>query len=310
MNEADRERQRPTSHAQRHRVDAVDGYALAARRWSAVDPRACIVVAGATGVPQGFYRAFAERAVARGYDVVTFDYRGIGESAPATLRGFRMDYRDWGRLDLGGVLVDAATEGLPIHLVGHSFGGQALGLVPDPSLVVSMHAYGTGSGWHGWMTRREQLRVAMMWNLAGPLLVRTHGYLAWSRLGLGEDLPVDVYRQWKRWCRFPAYWFDDPAVAEEMRELYGRVTVPISAVNSTDDAWIPPAARDAFFAGYANAPVATRDLQPAEVGLRSVGHMGYFRRGSEPLWDELLDQLDVHDTPTTAPAPAPALSKT
>jgi predicted alpha/beta hydrolase len=33
--------------------------------------------------------------VARGYLAATFDYRGIGESAPATLRGFQVDIRDW-----------------------------------------------------------------------------------------------------------------------------------------------------------------------------------------------------------------------
>jgi len=274
-------------------VRALDDYPLAADRWSSTRARACIVVAGATGVPRGFYRAFAERASGRGYDVVTFDYRGIGESAPPSLRGFTMDYRDWGRYDLAGVLEDTASDGLPLHLVGHSYGGQALGLVPDPSVVTSMHTFGTGSGWHGWMPKTEQLRVRVMWNLVGPLLVRTHGYLAWSRLGLGEDLPIDVFHQWKHWCRFPAYWFDDPAVADEMRDAYARVTTPITAVNSIDDRWIPPAARDAFLPGYVNAPLTTHDLDPADLGLRALGHMGYFRRGSERLWDDLLDDLDA-----------------
>lgn len=275
-------------------IRALDGYALAARRYSTSGtPRANLVLAGATGVPQGFYRAFAEHAASRGYEVVTFDYRGIAESAPATLRGFRMDYRDWGRLDLAGVLAEVATDGVPIHLVGHSFGGQALGLVPDPALVRSMHAYGTGSGWHGWMPPLERVRARFLWGLVGPAVVGAFGYLAWSRLGMGEDLPLDVYRQWKRWCRFPAYWFDDPADGEELRRLFARVTVPITAVNSTDDPWIPPASRDAFLPAYSRAPRTTRDLDPREIGRDGVGHMGYFRRGSEQLWDELLADLDA-----------------
>lgn len=273
-------------------VRALDGYALAARRWSASEARACLVVAGATGVPQGFYRAFAQHASGRGYDVVTFDYRGVGESAPSTLRGFRMDYRDWGRLDLAGVVEDCAADAVPIHLVAHSYGGLALGLLPDPSAIRSMHSFGSGSGWHGWMTPRERIKVAFLWNVMGPLIVRTFGYLAWSRLGMGEDLPVHVYRQWKNWCRFPAFWFDDPDVADEMRELYQRITVPITATNSVDDPWITPAARDAFFVNYTHASVTTRDLHPSEIGRSRLGHMGYFRRGSERLWDELLDDLD------------------
>lgn len=271
-------------------VTAADGYVLGATRYPADDPRARIVMAGATGVPQRFYRHFAEYAAARGYDVITFDYRGVGESAPASLRGFRMDYRDWARLDLAAVVAEAAGD-LPVHLVAHSYGGQALGLLPDPSIVTSMHAFGSGSGWRGWMPRSEQPRVFFLWNVFGPVIVRSQGYLAWKRFGLGEDLPLDVYRQWKHWCRFPDYWFDDPDVSEEISALFARVTVPITATNSVDDRWSTPAARDAFYRHYVNADLTTRDLRPADIGQKSIGHMGYFRKGSESLWDSLLDDL-------------------
>ena len=271
-------------------VHAADGYPVATRCFEADGARARIVVAGATGVPQGFYRNFATHAAERGFEVITFDYRGVGDSAPATLRGFRMDYRDWSRLDMASVLQHASGD-LPLHLVSHSYGGHALGLLPDPSIVTTMHAYGTGSGWKGWMPRSERLRVAFLWNVMGPAIVGTQGYLAWKRFSLGEDLPVDVYRQWKRWCRYPGYWFDDPEIGEEMQGLFARVTVPITAINAVDDRWSSPAARDAFFSHYTNADLTVRDLRPAELGQSSIGHMGYFRRGSEPLWDELLDGL-------------------
>ena len=39
-------------------------------------------MAGATAVPQKFYRRFAEFARQQGYDTLTLDYRGIGQSAP------------------------------------------------------------------------------------------------------------------------------------------------------------------------------------------------------------------------------------
>lgn len=273
-------------------VEALDGYPIATRRYETDGARARIVVAGATGVPQGFYRSFAAHAAARGFDVITFDYRGVGDSAPDTLRGFRMDYRDWARLDMASVLHSASGD-LLLHLVSHSYGGHALGLLPDPSIVMTMHAYGTGSGWKGWMPRSERLRVAFLWNVFGPTIVSTRGYLAWKRFGLGEDLPVDVYRQWKRWCRYPGYWFDDPEIGAEMQALFARVTVPITAINAVDDRWSSPAARDAFFRHYVNADLTVRDLQPAELGQSSIGHMGYFRRGSEPLWDELLDELTL-----------------
>ena len=272
-------------------VIASDGYRLAARRYSVPEPRARIVMAGATGVPQGFYRRFASHAASAGFEVVTFDYRGIGDSAPATLRGFRMDYRDWGRLDLAAVVDETADDHLSTHLVGHSYGGQALGLLPDPSRLQSMHAFGTGTGWSGYMPRLEQLRVRVLWDLAGPVVTRSAGYLAWSRLGLGEDLPLDVYRQWKRWCRYPHHYFEDPDISAEMVALFDRVDIPIVAINSTDDRWIPPVSRDAFMSFYRNAQVTARDIRPSDVGATSLGHMGYFRQDATPLWDEVLADL-------------------
>ena len=272
-------------------VGAVDGVQLAARRFPVDDATARIVVAGATGVPQGFYTAFATYAQARGFDVITFDYRGIGRSAPASLRGFEVDYRDWARLDLAGVVEHFASD-IPLHIVAHSYGGHTLGLLPDPSVVSTMHAFGSGSGWHGWMPRAERIRVTFLWNVVGPVVVNSMGYLAWKRLGFGEDLPLGVYRQWKRWCRYPGYWFDDPEIGTQMDALFARVQVPITAVNSIDDRWASPAARDALFPHYVNCQLTTRDLHPGEIDRSSIGHMGYFRRGSESLWSAALDDLD------------------
>ena len=87
--------------AERVALSAADGYPITGMRYANAGPtRAHLIVAGATGVPQRFYRRFAEFAAAAGYSTMTLDYRGVGLSAPTTLKGFRMDYFDWGRLDL------------------------------------------------------------------------------------------------------------------------------------------------------------------------------------------------------------------
>ncbi|MFC3533628.1 alpha/beta fold hydrolase [Vogesella facilis] len=266
-------------------LTAADGYPLAATRYAAGAPLCGhLIVAGATGVPQGFYRRFAEYASARGFCVLTLDYRGIGKSRPASLKGFEMDYLDWARLDLAAAVAAMACDSVPLFMVGHSFGGHAFGLLPNHQQVARFYTFATGAGWHGWMPWRERLRVQLMWRWVLPLFTRWKGYSPWALLGLGEDLPLGVFYQWRHWCRFPHYFFDDPQMAG-IAEHYAQVRTPIIAANALDDLWALPRSRDAFMQAYRNAPLQRVDLDP---GPGRIGHMGYFRPQAQPLWDDVL----------------------
>lgn len=269
-------------------LTAADGYRLAATRFHASGPlRGQLVVAGATGVPQGFYRRFAEHASHRGFTTLTLDYRGIGQSKPENLKGFEMHLLDWARLDLAAAIETMVSDVVPLFMVGHSFGGHALGLLPNHHRITGCYVFGTGAGWHGWMPFMESLRVRMTWNVVLPLLARWKGYAPMSMLGIGEDLPLGVYRPWRHWCQFPHYFFEDPELPN-IEDQYGRVKTPIVAANATDDRWAPPCSRDAFMRGYCNAPLRSVDLDPRLAG-GAIGHMGYFRKAAQPLWDDVLD---------------------
>lgn len=278
------------STAQALTLTAADGYRLAARRYTPTGAiKARLIVAGATGVPQSFYRRFAEYARARGFEVLTFDYSGIGLSRPADLRQLQMDYLDWARLDLTAAVDALAGPDLPLFVVGHSFGGHAFGLLPNHAKVAGLYTFATGAGWHGWMPRWESLRVRLMWHVLLPLLTRWKGYTPWKMLGMGEDLPAGVFWQWRHWCRFPHYFFDDPAMPD-MAAQYARVTSPIVAANALDDLWALPGSRDAFMQAYRNARQTRIDIDPARYA-GPIGHTGYFRAGAQPLWDEMLTRF-------------------
>lgn len=278
--------------AQAQQLTAADGYRLGAMHYPSLGRlRGRLVIAGATGVPQGFYKRFAQFAAAQGLEVWTLDYRGIGLSKPASLRGFEMNYLDWARLDLAALLSHVAARGdEPLWMVGHSYGGHAFGLLPGKERVQRFATFATGAGWHGWMPPMERWRVLFMWRVLGPLIVRTHGYLAWSLLGMGADLPRDVFLQWRHWCQWPRYFFDDPEQAH-LAQAFAQVNIPIRAINASDDKWAPPASRDAFMSAYHNAALELLTIEPSDWGMSHIGHMGYFRPQAEPLWQQTLDWL-------------------
>lgn len=274
-------------------LNALDGYVLNGVIYSptTVTTKAKIILASATGVPQGFYRRFSEYMTQYGYQVLTFDYRGVGASSPKNLKGFEMSYLDWGKLDLAGAIDYFADEQLPLFVVGHSYGGQALGLTPNHAKVTAMYCFGTGAGWHGYMPLKERLKVQVIWNIVFPPIVAATGYLPWSKFNMGADLPRGVYQQWRKWCKNPTYFFADPEQAA-LKDLYAQVKVPIYAVAALDDDWALPNSRHAFMQHYQNAEMHYIDITANRLGLKQIGHMGYFRQGSEAIWDQLLHTFD------------------
>ena len=272
---------------------ASDGYPLIGTLYTPEHGiKANIVLASATGVPQAFYRRFAEYATQFGYQVLTFDYRGVAQSAPKRLKGFKMSYLDWGTLDLAAAIDFLAQDPIPLFMVGHSYGGQALGLAPNHAKVTAMYCFGTGAGWHGYMPFKEKMKVQVIWNIIFPPMVAVTGYLPWSKLNMGADLPIGVYQQWRKWCKNPTYFFADPE-QHALIAQYAQVKTPIYAVSALDDDWALPNSRHAFMQHYRQAPMQFINISASDYGLKEIGHMGYFRKGAEKIWDEILHSF--HD---------------
>lgn len=276
-------------------ISARDGYALGAtRRRPEAEPRATVLIAAAAAVPAGFYRRFATCLAERGFDTVTFDYRGVGRSRPASLKGFDARMRDWADLDATAAVDFAAAlnPGKPLVYVGHSFGGQALGLLPNNTkvsralLVASQVGY-----WRYVMGAFERYRVYAMLRFLGPALVNTLGYLP-AGVGLGDGVPRGVFLEWAGWCMKPGYLFDDET-------LNSRVNFPnykgaLRAVGMADDPWATPPAIARLLQGYTGTKPEHVTVEPRSVGAAKIGHFNFFRADfRDTLWKDAADWLEA-----------------
>jgi predicted alpha/beta hydrolase len=271
------------------RIDA-RGCALAASVFENPGSDTVVLVNAATGVPRQFYKYFADHLCDNGWTTVTWDYRGIGDSAPPRLRGFDVRMRDWALIDMQAIVDWLSSEFGPrrIFSVGHSFGGQGIGLIETPQRISALVGVSAQSGYWGVQGGFEKHRARFAVTFLIPVLTRLFGYFPWSRFAAGEDLPAGVALEWARWCRNRDYLLGDETLPLGRYEAFDA---PVLAYSIEDDDWGTPRAVDDMMRAYSN--VTRRHLVPANYGLEKLGHMGFFRQGSEQVWDEVVRWLEA-----------------
>jgi predicted alpha/beta hydrolase len=275
-------------------VPAADGYPLAATLFlPRRAKRHAVLINAATAAPRKIYRRFAGYLARRGCAVLTYDYRGIGGSRqkdtvgydrPKSLVGFKASMADWAALDATAAVawMRERYHALPLTYVGHSFGGQALGLLANNAEVSRALLIASQAATWRLMAAPERYRVYAAMNLVGVPLTRVLGYApGWA--GIGEDLPKDAFLQWARWVTSPRYLFDDGDLSA--LKNFANFTGALRALCIADDPWATRPAVELLCSGFSAITPEILDLAPAEVGSPRIGHFGFFRpEHREPLW--------------------------
>jgi predicted alpha/beta hydrolase len=271
-------------------------------------PRAAVLLAGATGVPERAYAALAEAVAWSGLAVLSFDYRGVGKSrAAGRLREEAATMADWGRLDLEGALVwlGGRYAGLPLLLLGHSVGGQLLGLAPSAGRLRGALLVGAQSGYFGHWQGAARVRMWLNWHFLLPAMAAALGYAPMQALGMGENLPAGVARQWARWGRRAEHLLSECHPGE--REHFARLGFPIRCYRFTDDGFAPPRAVEGLLAFYRGTVPDVVTRAPAEVGASTIGHFGWMKPSfRETLWREMAAWLLARADAVTRPPRASA----
>jgi len=274
---------------------AADGTSLSGRFFaSAGTPRSSpVLICAATDVPQRFYGAFARWLAQQGIGVLTFDYRGIGASLREShVRHSAARKQDWGELDMPAALecLKERTGAELVDLVGHSAGAQLAGLMPNYGSIrrVLMVA---GSSGYVWGLRFPYSLLAYAYlRFYLPATARSLGYSPGRAIGMGEDLPAGVARQWSRWCLRPGY------VANEFgrgvtRHYYDEFRAPILSLYASDDSIATTANVEDLLRLFPQAPKQTLCLEPTRFNVPSFGHVEFFRANRSAAWPIALDWL-------------------
>jgi predicted alpha/beta hydrolase len=280
------------------RVLADDGYAIQCHVWRQAGDmpavRPVVIVNPATSVRCHYYFRFVDYLHAHGYDVIAYDYRGIGGSRPSSLRGFRASWTDWGALDFQAVLAYAsrAFPRQPIDVVAHSFGGCAIGLAASAATIRRVVTVGAQFAYWRDYDRATRGRMFVKWHVAMPLLAACWGYLPAKRLGWMEDTPRGVAADWgARSARYE----DRPSGRQALRAgalSFDRVQAPILAISLTDDPFGTVAAIERLLSYFTGSGKTHLRIAPADIGASGVGHFAFFHsRHADTLWPIALQWL-------------------
>jgi len=301
-------------------VRAADGYALGAFVWRHSEgaglTRSVVIVNAATSVRCSYYAAFAEFLFNEGFDVVTYDYRGIGASRPRSLRGFEASWSDWGSLDFEAMLQYAqrAFPGQPIDVVAHSIGGFVIGFARSSDRIRRIVTVGAQHAYWRDYAPEKRYRMLVKWHWFMPALTALVGYFPGRRLGWLEDTPRGVVRDWSRAGRRfvpAARGKGSRAEWQALMRPFASVTAAILALSVTDDEFGTAPATERLLGYFPRSQATHLRIAPQSVAQARIGHFSFFHgRHAASLWQIPLQWLRhgrlAADTPGAVVAHPPA----
>lgn len=251
------------------------------------------------GIASTRYRRFAAFLAACGMPTLTYDYRGIGLSRPAALRGFQASLQDWAQYDCAAAIswLRRRYPGAEAIGVAHSIGALLVGGADNAAEQARLVLIGGHTGYYGDYRRRYRLPMTVMWHALMPAMTRLIGYFPARRLGLGENLPAKIALQWaaRRSPELrPTGRRPGDARTQMLLDRCAALKRPALVVSVSDDAFATPSATERLMAYYPGlSPLQQLRFTPADAGLSRIGHFGFFtRRAGAVLWPRLLAELE------------------
>jgi predicted alpha/beta hydrolase len=256
-----------------------------------------VILNSATGVKKEYYLKFAHYLVQQGYRVLVYDYRGIGASAPVTLKGFTATMQDWGILDMNAALNYVVQEknAAAVIWVGHSIGGQLMGLLEHRHKIKKVLAINCSTGYWRYFTFPYNFITLFLWICVGPLLTSVYGYAPLKKIGWGESLPRGVFLEWRKWCLTKKH-FATFLQKQIGASVFSDFNKPIIAIYTDDDYIANSKTVKKILEFYPNAPQHTICIKRAAYSIKAIGHTAIFKSiFQHNLWPILLAAIEQSD---------------
>lgn len=256
-------------------------------------PKAVIQFNSGTVTNKEFYLKLATFLCESGYIVVLYDYRGVGESRPKSLKGFQASISDWGAKDAYTVLewIKVTFPKNEIHLLAHSMGGQLLGLMSNWKDLSKIILLATSSGNFNKFAPKYRWKIKYPSILLFPIFLKHLGYIP-KIMGTGSDWPSGVAKDWLSNSRNNGI-MSDYQKNKTGKTFYEEIDKEIEAWYFQDDHMSTPSTIEDIHLTYPNAIISTTLFKPNDLELKRIGHFGIFKSFSKTnLWTLLVSLIN------------------
>jgi predicted alpha/beta hydrolase len=247
--------------------------------------RKLMVIAPTACMAQDHYAFFASFLQEQGYTVITFDYRGMGRSAPVDLKGYRASMHQWAVQDIDAVILFAKKDfpNQEIIFTGHGIGGEIIGLTQASQYLSRLILVNSALSCKKLWPLKYRIRASVM-NMVIRSLNKGFGYFPGKRVGYQENIPGGVIHEWINWCSNRNGLFDTFP-----DNNYRKFQVPLLVYSFSDDWHCPPKAVQELLNHFDNTVTTWEHLHPRDAGLKKIGHGGFFSaQAKEVLWRKFL----------------------
>ncbi|TWX64772.1 alpha/beta hydrolase [Colwellia demingiae] len=284
----------PDFYATESKITCADKFAIAATTYTPKKAlKGAILIGPATGIKRQFYASFSSFLAEKGYGVVTFDNRGIGGSLLGSVKESDASLQCWGEKDMPAVFeqLKASFPNTKYHLIGHSAGGQLVGLMHNAMELTSIFNFASSSGQLKNMRASHAVKAHFFMNFFIPFSNTFFGHTKSQWLGMGEPLPKAVAQQWREWCNSEGY--VKASFGKTVHtHLYDDLSIPTMWVNAVDDEIAIDANVEDMLKVFTKVNAETLTLSPDDYALDEIGHMKFFSRKSQVLWIHVLNWLE------------------
>lgn len=276
-------------------ITTTDGYRLKATLFRAkTHSKGIIALNSGTCIRRNIYFNFAIFLSQQGYDTITYDYRGVGDSRPKSLKGFKARITDWGNYDIKAIIdwMEINYQDKKKYIIAHSMGGQIIGLSDNHSKVDKLVCVNSSYG--NWRNFEWPVKIKIMlaWLILFPITIRFYGYFPASKFSKSIDFPKGVALDWWKWNlgNLPHHQLMEKYNIEN---YYEEVKSPMLVYISEDDHFLASEKIYSYFkSDYKNADLTIKFLNPSHYKIDAIGHMGFYSQKCEPIWKETLLWLE------------------